>query len=134
MISDRYELSVLPVTEAFARRKRVVGPQGESVYLSDGPAIRHLAYFELRAGPGLFRGGHVHHARIEHFYCISGRVRVAAVDTATGARGEIDFPAGHVLTIRPGLAHRFEAVADARLIEFYETTYDPADVVAFTDF
>lgn len=134
MIADKYELTELPVTEAFARRKRVFGPQGEAVYLSDGPVIRHLAYFELKAGPGLFRGGHVHRTRIENFYCISGRVRVAAVDVQSGEKTVVDFPAGHVLTIRPGLAHRFEALADARLIEFYETAYDPADVVPFADF
>ncbi|SHE44703.1 Cupin [Desulfacinum infernum DSM 9756] len=124
----------LPVTAEFRRVKRWLEDRGEVALIEDGLTIRHLAVFSLRAGPGHFRGGHYHRVKTERFYVISGKVRILTVDVETGRKGHTDVRSGDKLVIPPLLAHRFHALEDAWLVEYYDSTYDPEDDVPFDGF
>ncbi|SMC22907.1 Cupin [Desulfacinum hydrothermale DSM 13146] len=133
-MSRQIRVESLPVTAAFRRIKRWTERRGEVALIEDGLLIQHLAVFSLRAGPGLFRGGHYHRVKTERFYVISGKVRILTVDVETGEAGHTDVQAGHKLVIPPLLAHRFHALEDAWLVEYYDSPYDPQDDVPFQPF
>lgn len=124
----------LPVTDAFLRQKRLIQDRGELALIEDGQRLDHLAWFSLLPGEGRFRGGHFHRVKTEHFYIASGRGRLLTEDVHTGERGETLLEAGLKVTVRPGLAHRFEAEETLSVIEYYEGVYDPADDVPFPGF
>jgi mannose-6-phosphate isomerase-like protein (cupin superfamily) len=123
-MTQKIEIEELPVTGEFRRQRRLIEARGELALIEDGRSFRHLGYFSLRRGRNFYRGGHYHRSKVEHFYLIRGRITVRLVDLETGKR----------VTIHPGCAHRFEATADAHVIEYYDSLYDPEDDIRFTDF
>lgn len=121
----------LPVTEEFRRQKRLIQPRGELALIEDGESFEHLGYFSLFAGQG-YRGGHYHQRKTERFYVISGRLAIALHDLDTGDAGTVEVHAGTKVAIPPRLAHRFEALEDAQVIEYYAGAYDPEDDFPFS--
>lgn len=133
-MNAKIEIEDLPVTEKFSRQKRLIQERGELALIEDGKTFRHLGYFSLRNGAGFTRGGHYHNEKVEHFYVISGMLRVQLVDLESGKRWEVSLREGQRVTIHPKCAHRFIADQEAQVIEYYSTRYDPADDVLYHDF
>jgi dTDP-4-dehydrorhamnose 3,5-epimerase-like enzyme len=96
--------------------------------------FQHLGYFSLKKGKGYYRGGHYHRRKVEHFYMVSGRIRVQLVDLDTGKKSEVVIREGQRVTIYPNCAHRFEAEEEAQVIEYYNSMYDPEDDIHYSEF
>jgi L-fuculose-phosphate aldolase len=126
-MSEKITIEDLPVTDLFLRRKRLIQERGELALIEDGVSIRHLGYFSLKKGKEYFRGGHFHENKIERFYIIGGRLRLEFIDLEAGTRGEVQVRGGMCVAIYPKCAHRFSAVEDAQVIEYYDSDYDPDD-------
>ena len=124
----------IPVTQEPIPEKRLVQARGELALISDGKPFLHLGYFSLKRGDGFYRGNHYHKNKVEHFYVVSGRLRVHLVDLDTGDRSEVMLEAGKRATLYPNCAHRFEAEEDAQVIEYYNGIYDPHDDIPHYDF
>jgi dTDP-4-dehydrorhamnose 3,5-epimerase-like enzyme len=133
-MAEKLEIERLPVTDSFIRRKRLIQERGELALIEDGRSFRHLGYFSIKKGAGLYRGGHYHLGKVEHFYIVSGRILVRMVDLETGAKSAVELEPGCVATLHPNCAHRFEALEDAQVIEYYDGLYDPQDDHPFEDF
>jgi dTDP-4-dehydrorhamnose 3,5-epimerase-like enzyme len=133
-MTDKIQIEALPVTDQFMRQRRLIQDRGELALIEDGRQFSHLGYFSLRKGDGLFRGGHYHVNKVEHFYVVSGRLRVRLVDLDSGHKCEATLQAGHRVTIHPHCAHRFEAEQDAQVIEYYAGVYEPEDDRPFSEF
>lgn len=123
-----------PMTEERLAFRRLIQDRGELALLEDGLVFNHLACFTLRPGPGLFRGGHMHRSKVEHFYVLAGAGVLKWADPATGRKGSAKLGAGEKITVLPGLAHRFEAMEELTVVEYYQGVYDPADDIPFQDF
>ena len=130
-MSSWIETELLPITDEFRRQKRLIQPRGELALIEDGESFEHLGYFSLLAGQG-YRGGHYHQRKTERFYVISGRLRIELCQVAGGERDTVEVQAGTKVAIPPGIAHRFEALEDAQVIEYYAGTFDPDDDYPFT--
>lgn len=131
---EKLAVEKIPVTDELRPVRRIVQERGELALLEDGPAFHHLACFTLRPGPGFFRGGHVHRAKVEHFYVQSGRGVLQWADPSTGRTGSVELEAGDKVTILPGLAHLFRAVEELVVVEYYEGVYDSRDDIPFAGF
>ena len=88
-MTEKVQIQDLPVTDQFLRQKRLIQERGELALIEDGMGFRHLGYFSLKNGPGLFRGGHYHEKKTEHFYVITGKLRVQLVDLDTQEKEEV---------------------------------------------
>lgn len=133
-MTEKIHIEELPITDKFMRQKRLVQERGELALIEDGMSFQHLGYFSLKKGKGYYRGGHFHRHKVEHFYIISGRIRVQFVDLDTGKRSEVILSEGQRVTIYPNCAHRFEAEEEAQVIEYYDSIYDPEDDIPYGDF
>lgn len=133
-MTEKIHIEELPITDKFMRQKRLVQERGELALIEDGMSFQHLGYFSLKKGKGYYRGGHFHRHKVEHFYIISGRIRVQLVDLDTGKRSEVILSEGQRATIYPNCAHRFEAEEEAQVIEYYNSIYDPEDDILYGDF
>ncbi len=134
MLKDKYRLETLPLTEEFLREKRLIQERGELVLLSDGEEIRHITFFTLKPGPGYFRGGHYHRKKSESFYLISGHARLHLVEVETGEESEIDVFPGQRVTIFSMCAHKFKAISEVHVIEYYSKPFDLSDDIRFEGF
>jgi dTDP-4-dehydrorhamnose 3,5-epimerase-like enzyme len=133
-MTEKIHIEELPITDKFMRQKRLVQERGELALIEDGMSFQHLGYFSLKKGKGYYRGGHFHRHKVEHFYIISGRIRVQFVDLDTGKRSEVILSEGQRATIYPNCAHRFEAEEEAQVIEYYDSIYDPEDDIPYGEF
>ena len=133
-MSDKIRIQELPITEKFMRQKRVIQDRGELALIEDGKPIQHLGYFSLKKGKGYYRGGHYHRNKVENFYVVRGKIRVQLVDMDTKKRSIVNLKEGQIVTIYPNCAHRFEAVEEAQVIEYYDSLYDPEDDIYYGDF
>ena len=131
---EKIHIEELPITDEFIRQKRLIQDRGELALIEDGRPFQHLGYFSLKKGKGYHRGGHYHRSKVEHFYVISGRIRVQLVDLDTGESSELMVKEGQRVTIHPNCAHRFSAVEEAQVIEYYDSIYDPDDDTPYEGF
>ena len=133
-MTEKIHIEDLPVSREFLRQRRIIEPRGELALIEDGLTFRHLGYFSLRKGEGLFRGGHYHLKKQEHFYVVSGKIRVQLFDLETRECSETTVKEGQRVTLFPNCAHRFQAEQDAQVIEYYDAIYDPEDDFPYRDF
>ncbi|MGA7876427.1 MAG: hypothetical protein WCA08_12260 [Desulfoferrobacter sp.] len=133
-MTNKIQIEELPVTEEFIPQKRLIQERGELALIEDGKVFRHLGYFSLKQGEGLYRGGHYHLNKIEHFYVVSGKILIHLVDLETREKSHVNVAAGHRVVLHPNCAHRFEALEDAQVIEYYDAVYDRADDIPYGDF
>ena len=133
-MTDKIRIEELPVTDEFIPQKRLIQERGELALIEDGVVFRHLGYFSLKRGKGLYRGGHYHLNKVEHFYVVSGRILIHLVDLATSEKTRVEVATGHRVVLYPNCAHRFEALEDAQVIEYYDAVYDKADDFPYSDF
>jgi len=134
ILTKKICIEELPETEEFIQRKRLIQERGELALIEDGMVFRHLGYFSLKNGKGFYRGGHYHLRKIEHFYVIAGRILIRLVDLETGEKSQVEVKSGHCVMIEPNCAHRFEALEDAHVIEYYDAMYEKSDDLVFKDF
>jgi dTDP-4-dehydrorhamnose 3,5-epimerase-like enzyme len=133
-MTEKILIETLPVTAEFLPEKRLIQERGELALVVDGTIFQHLTYFSLKKGKALYRGGHYHLKKVEHFYVMNGELKIALVDLDTGERTEVKVKIGQKITIYPRCAHRFEAQQDAQVIEYYDMAYDRADDIPYHDF
>jgi len=126
-MSEKVRVASAPRTGERVPFRRILQERGELALIEDGPEFNHLACFTLLPGPGFYRGGHVHRAKVEHFYVFSGTGLLRWVDVDTGAQGEARLVAGDKVTVLPGLAHRFEALEPLMVVEYFQGLHDPMD-------
>lgn len=106
--------------------RRVALPQGELAQLVNGPeGIRYLATLQLLAGT--VRGNHVHFAKRESVYLMSGSARLVARDLDSAERIELMIAPGDLVQIAPRVAHAFHVLADGWGVEFAPDPLDPSD-------
>jgi dTDP-4-dehydrorhamnose 3,5-epimerase-like enzyme len=134
MLKDKFKIEIFPITKDFLREKRYIDERGELVLLADGEEIRHITFFTLKPGKTFFRGGHYHKKKTEKFYVISGKLNIHVVDVDTKEKDIIEIIAGQRVTIYPFCAHKFQAITESHVIEYYASVYDKDDDVRFTDF
>ena len=125
-LSTKCIIENLPITEEFRNKKRLIQERGELALIEDGMNFKHLGYFSLLAGKG-YRGGHYHIQKTEHFYVIKGCLLVEVYDMETGEKDKIEMNTGIKATIYPLLAHRFQALEDAQVIEYYNGVFQIED-------
>ena len=133
-MTKKIKIDELPVTADFLREKRLLQDRGELALIADGQPFKHLGYFSLKPGNNYFRGGHYHKMKTEHFYVISGELEVSLVDLETHEKTTVRLHSGHRVEMRSMCAHRFRVVEHARVIEYYDTLYDPQDDHPYHDF
>lgn len=125
-MDSKINIIKLPITDKFLRQKRLIQDRGELALIEDGMSIQHLGYFSLLAGKG-YRGGHYHKIKTEHFYVISGHLLVELLDVETNESDQVELKAGTKASILPFLAHRFQAIHDSQVIEYYDGFFEAAD-------
>ena len=126
-MTDKILIEIIPVTDERIPVRRVIQPRGELAMIEDGRQFRHLTYFTLKKGGAFFRGGHYHLEKLEHFYLAEGRLRITFVDLDSGESSNLEVPTGARVTIEPRCAHRFDAIEEARVIEYFDSVHDPND-------
>ncbi|MBW1943243.1 MAG: hypothetical protein JRJ51_10470 [Deltaproteobacteria bacterium] len=114
-MTEKVQIQDLPVTDQFLRQKRLIQERGELALIEDGMGFRHLGY-------------------TEHFYVITGKLRVQLVDLDTQEKKSVLLHPGQRAVIGPRCAHRFTAEEDAQVIEYYDSEYDPDDDMPYRDF
>ena len=130
MMPDKIIITELPITKKFLKQKRLIQRRGELALIEDGHNFQHLGYFSLFKGEG-YRGGHYHLNKIEHFYVISGILTINLVNLETGHRSNVTLKQGQKAAIRPKCAHRFLAIEDAQVIEYYDGVYEAEDDIPY---
>ena len=125
-MTEKVHIEDLPITDRFLSQKRLVQERGELALIEDGMTINHLGYFSLLGGKG-YRGGHYHLKKAEHFYVISGKLKVDLFDLDTDTHSQIFLHQGQKAIIYPRCAHRFAAEKSAQVIEYYEGIYEKDD-------
>lgn len=126
-MTNKIRIEKVPLTSEVLPVRRIVEPRGELALVEDGKPFMHLAYFSLNRGPGFFRGGHYHLGKLEYCYVIHGRLKITCVDLETGEKLVLEASAGDRITIHPGLAHRFDALEDTGVMEYFNSIHDPQD-------
>ena len=127
---NKLHIYELPITNEFRRQKRLIQERGELSLIEDGDTFRHLGYFSLLANKG-YRGGHYHQQKNEKFYVISGSLQIDLIDVESLEKEQVKAEAGTKITIYPGLAHLFQAIEDAQVIEYYNAVFDNSDDIPF---
>jgi hypothetical protein len=61
-------------------------------------------------------------------------LRLDLVDLDTHEKSAVRLQAGHRVAIHPRCAHRFSAEADAQVIEYYDSPYNPDDDQEYSGF
>ena len=113
-MNQKIKIEDLPVTDKFLRQKRLIQDRGELALIEDGKVFQHLGYFSLKCGKGLYRGGHYHRKKVEHFYIISGRLVIQLVDLDSGAKSNVTLHAGQRVIIYTNCAHSSRRKAQSR--------------------
>lgn len=109
-------LSYLPV-ESFGYDVPIhADPRGRFVEMLKTPDSGQFSYFT--AGPGITRGDHYHHSKVEKFLVISGRAHFGFRHIQTGERHEIvvEGTEGRIVETIPGWTHNITNVGDGELV------------------
>ncbi|MFZ2445519.1 MAG: cupin domain-containing protein [Syntrophobacteraceae bacterium] len=90
-------------------------------------ALPASCLFLTEKGAGVFPGAHYHLQKLEYCYIIEGGIKITWVDMDTGEASSTEAAAGDRVTIHPRCAHRFDAIEDVRVIEYFNSIHDPRD-------
>ncbi|MEN6441799.1 MAG: hypothetical protein ABFD97_24820 [Syntrophobacter sp.] len=126
-MTEKIVIETIPITSEQIPIRRIIQPRGELALIEDGRSFRHLAYFSVNKGEGFFRGGHFHLEKVEYLYLISGRLSLKFVDIDSGESSVVEVSAGSRITIYPRCAHRFDALEEAHVIEYFDSLHDRRD-------
>lgn len=109
-------LSYLPV-DAFHYDVPIhADPRGRFVEMLKTPDSGQFSYFT--AGPGITRGDHYHHSKVEKFLVISGKAHFGFRHIQTGERHEIvvDGAEGRIVETIPGWTHNITNIGDSEMV------------------
>ncbi len=109
-------ISYLP-SEAFAYSVPIYAdPRGTFVEMLKTPDTGQFSYFTT--GPGITRGEHYHHSKVEKFLVVRGTARFDFRHVDTGERHSVTIPGGEgrVIESIPGWAHGVTNVGEDELI------------------
>jgi dTDP-4-dehydrorhamnose 3,5-epimerase-like enzyme len=126
-MTQKIIVAPLPIMDEPKPIRRVIQPRGELALIEDGREFKHLGYFSIRKGEGFFRGGHYHKEKIEYLYIVEGRALLSYVDLESLESSSMELKPGDKITIYPGCAHRFDALEEVRVIEYFNSIHDPSD-------
>ncbi len=131
MSCAKITIKSLPVRAEGPGPKRVREERGELAVLFPQGPVYNPVYFDIRPGPDHFRGSHYHLDRVEHFYIIQGTCRLHYVDLDTEEKGTLTVSQGDLITVRPGCAHRLEALELCRAVEFSGSVPSGSDSIPY---
>ncbi len=109
-------LSYLPV-DAFHYDVPIhADPRGRFVEMLKTPDSGQFSYFT--AGPGITRGDHYHHSKVEKFLVISGKAHFGFRHIGTGERHEIvvEGHEGRIVETIPGWTHNITNIGDGEMV------------------
>lgn len=91
-------------------------PRGRFVEMLKTPDSGQFSYFT--AGPGITRGDHYHHSKVEKFLVISGKAHFGFRQIQTGERHEIvvEGSEGRIVETIPGWTHNITNIGDGELV------------------
>ncbi len=91
-------------------------PRGRFVEMLKTPDAGQFSYFT--AGPGVTRGDHYHHSKVEKFLVISGKAHFGFRQIQTGERHEVvvEGHEGRIVETIPGWTHNITNVGDGELV------------------
>lgn len=109
-------LSHLPVDRFDYRVPIHADPRGRFVEMLKTRDSGQFSYFT--AGPGITRGDHYHHSKVEKFLVISGKAHFGFRHIQTGERHEItvDGHEGRIVETIPGWTHNITNIGDSELV------------------
>jgi UDP-2-acetamido-2,6-beta-L-arabino-hexul-4-ose reductase len=129
-------MSYLPIESCAYALPRHEDRRGAFVELLKTPESGQFSYFT--AAPGITRGGHYHHSKIEKFLIVKGLARFRFVHVQSGERREVIVSSSlsEVVETLPGWAHDITNIGDEDLIVFLwaneEFDPDKPDTYAYT--
>jgi quercetin dioxygenase-like cupin family protein len=132
MVTTKLTIERLPTEGDDSSERRLFSSKGEMAQILNRKqeAYRHLVYWDLDA-TGQERGHHYHRRKTENVYILSGEMDLLVEDLESGSKETILVQAGDRLTIRPQLAHAYQARKYSQVLEYAPSTYDPADTVPY---
>ncbi len=91
-------------------------PRGRFVEMLKTPDSGQFSYFT--AGPGITRGDHYHHSKVEKFLVISGRAHFGFREIRTGERHEIviEGSEGRIVETIPGWTHNITNIGEGEMV------------------
>lgn len=91
-------------------------PRGRFVEMLKTPDSGQFSYFT--AGPGITRGDHYHHSKVEKFLVISGKAHFGFRQIQTGEYHEIvvEGSEGRIVETIPGWTHNITNIGDGELV------------------
>lgn len=109
-------LSYLPTDDFDYRVPIHADPRGRFVEMLKTPDSGQFSYFT--AGPGITRGDHYHHSKVEKFLVISGKAHFGFRQIQTGECHEIvvEGTEGRIVETIPGWTHNITNVGDGELV------------------
>lgn len=109
-------LSYLPVAAFHYDVPIHADPRGRFVEMLKTPDTGQFSYFT--AGPGITRGDHYHHSKVEKFLVISGKAHFAFRHILTDERHEIvvEGSAARIVETIPGWTHNITNIGDRELV------------------
>lgn len=109
-------LSYLPVERFDYTVPIHADPRGRFVEMLKTQDSGQFSYFT--AGPGITRGDHYHHSKVEKFLVISGRAHFGFRHIQTGERHEIvvDGAEGRIVETIPGWTHNITNIGDGEMV------------------
>lgn len=121
-------LSYIPVDDAAYRLVRHEDRRGVFAEVLKTMDSGQFSYFT--AAPGITRGGHYHHTKVEKFLVVKGQARFRFRNVQTGETYErfVDCATSEVIETIPGWAHDITNVGDEEIIvmlwanEVFDTT------------
>lgn len=85
--------------------------------------------------PGVAKGGHYHHHKVEWFCVIQGRARLVLQELSSGRRQEIDMGESNMLTVKipPHIGHSIQNTGSETmvLLVYANEVFDPNDPDTF---
>jgi UDP-2-acetamido-2,6-beta-L-arabino-hexul-4-ose reductase len=109
-------LSYLPPARFDYRVPIHADPRGRFVEMLKTTDSGQFSYFT--AGPGITRGDHYHHSKVEKFLVISGKAHFGCRQIQTGERHEIvvDSSEGRIVETIPGWTHNITNIGEGELV------------------
>lgn len=112
-------MSYKPLAENLRQLRAAVDRRGEIVELTKSRSVGQI--FVSRTGPGITRGNHYHHTKVERFFVVAGEalIRMRVVDDSQVTEFAVSGENPRVVDIPPGCTHSIENVGAGDLITVF---------------
>lgn len=102
--------------------------KGRSLFLNSTESVNTVAFLEFVPDAEI-RGNHYHLHKSETLYVIDGKMMLYYWFPGETDIGEVLLEKGHLVTIKPKLAHAYKAIEKTLAFEMGTHPYDPADTI-----